>query len=113
MMTNRNNTVIYTGVTSDLIKRAYEHRHKLIDGFTKRYNVNKIVYYEIFEDITEAISREKQIKGGSRAKKVGLINRSNPELKDLFDEIASSAPSVPPRNDDAKSTRNDEGKLNA
>ncbi|HWP92212.1 MAG TPA: GIY-YIG nuclease family protein [Thermodesulfobacteriota bacterium] len=65
IMTNKNNTVLYTGVTNDLKRRVYQHREKLIDGFTKRYNINKLIYYEVFEDIHSAISREKQIKAGS------------------------------------------------
>lgn len=69
LMSNKANTVIYTGVTSDLIKRVYQHKTKTADSFTKKYNVEKLVYYEIFEDITEAIKREKQIKAGSRKKK--------------------------------------------
>lgn len=86
-MTNKLNTVIYTGVTSDLIKRAYEHKQKPVEGFTKKYRVNKIVYYEIFDDIENAIIREKQIKGGSRKKKIDLIKSLNPEFKDLYDKL--------------------------
>jgi putative endonuclease len=86
-MTNKNNTVLYTGVTSDLKRRVYEHREKLIDGFTKRYNVNKLVYYEVLADIGEAISREKQIKAGSRRKKIVLIESINKEWKDLYYEL--------------------------
>jgi len=67
LLTNKNNTVIYTGVTNDLTRRVYEHKEKLIDGFTKKYNVNKLVY-ETANDINSAISREKQIKAGSRKK---------------------------------------------
>jgi len=66
-MTNRSNSVIYTGVTTDLLKRIYEHKSKTIKGFTSQYNVNKLVYYEVFDNTIEAIAREKQIKGGSRA----------------------------------------------
>jgi len=87
MMMNSSNSVIYTGVTSDLVKRVYEHREKVVDGFTKRYNVCKLVYYEIFEEITEAIFREKQIKAGSRKKKIELIVSMNPEFKDLYEKI--------------------------
>ncbi|MEO1375279.1 MAG: GIY-YIG nuclease family protein [Cyanobacteria bacterium J06635_10] len=65
-ITNQQNTVLYTGVTNDLIRRIYEHKEKIIAGFTKKYNVNKLVYYEIFTDINSAITREKQIKAGSR-----------------------------------------------
>lgn len=86
-MTNKVNTVIYAGVTSDLKKRVYEHKEKLADGFTKKYNINKLVYYEIFDDIRDAILREKRIKAGSRAKKIALIDSINPEFKDLYTEI--------------------------
>jgi len=87
MMTNKNNTVIYTGVTNDLKRRVYEHKEKLIDGFTKKYNVNKLVYFEATNDINSAIQREKQIKAGSRQKKIDLINSTNKDWKDLYDEI--------------------------
>jgi len=70
IMTNDRNTVLYVGVTGDLIRRVYEHKAKLADGFTKKYNIVKLVYYEVFEDIESAILREKQIKAGSRQKKV-------------------------------------------
>jgi len=86
-MTNKVNTVIYAGVTGDLKKRVYEHKEKLADGFTKKYNVDKLVYYEILDDIRDAILREKQIKAGSRAKKVNLIKSINPEFRDLYIEI--------------------------
>ena len=86
-MTNRNNTVIYTGVTNDLKRRVYEHKEKSIDGFTKKYNINKLVYFEITNDVYSAIQREKQIKAGSRKKKIDLINTKNNEWKDLYDEI--------------------------
>jgi len=87
LLTNKNNTVIYTGVTNDLKRRVYEHKEKLIDGFTKKYNVNKLVYFETANDINSAISREKQIKAGSRQKKIDLINSINKGWKDLYDEI--------------------------
>ena len=86
-MANKVNTVIYTGVTSDLEKRVYEHKEKLADGFTKKYNVDKLVYYEIFDDIRDTILREKQIKSGSRAKKLNLIKAINPRFRDLYIEI--------------------------
>jgi putative endonuclease len=89
LLTNNSNTVLYAGVTNNLIKRVYEHKQKLVEGFTKRYNIHKLVYYEIFGDIENAIRREKQIKGGSRAKKIALIALQNPEWKDLYGEIAS------------------------
>jgi putative endonuclease len=87
LMTNKNNTVIYTGVTSDLKKRVYEHKLKFVKGFTRRYNIDKLVYYEIFNDPYNTISREKQIKGGSRQKKIDLINGMNIEWKDLSGEL--------------------------
>ncbi len=87
IMTNKKNTVLYTGVTNDLKRRCYEHKEKLIDGFTKKYNITKLIYYEICRDIEGAILREKQIKGGSRAKKEKLINSINPEWRDLYYEL--------------------------
>ncbi|MBW4563326.1 MAG: GIY-YIG nuclease family protein [Mojavia pulchra JT2-VF2] len=86
-MTNKHNSVLYTGVTNDLQRRIYEHKSKLVEGFTKKYNITKLVYYEIFEDAYTAISREKQIKAGSRQKKIDLVNSFNKEWKDLYDEL--------------------------
>jgi len=87
MMTNKNNAVIYTGVTNNLKRRVYEHKEKILEGFTKKYNVNKLVYFEVTNDINSAIQREKQIKAGSRQKKINLINSVNSEWNDLYDEI--------------------------
>ena len=87
IMTNSRNTVLYVGVTNNLIKRVYEHKAKLANGFTKKYNIVKLVYYEIFEDIENAILREKQIKAGSRQKKIRLIDSTNGEWRDLYDEL--------------------------
>jgi putative endonuclease len=87
IMTNAKNTVLYTGVTNNLKRRAYEHKHGQGGVFTKKYNVNKLVYYEVGGDIRAAIAREKQIKGGSRQKKIDLVNSLNPEWRDLYDEI--------------------------
>ena len=86
-MTNKNNTVIYTGVTNNLKRRIYEHKEKLADGFTKKYNIAKLVYYEVFDDPENAILREKQIKGGSRKKKIDLIDSVNRGWVDLYDKI--------------------------
>ncbi|NQU83386.1 MAG: GIY-YIG nuclease family protein [Parcubacteria group bacterium] len=86
-MTNKNNTVLYTGVTSDLKKRVYQHKVKLADGFTKKYNIDKLVCFEIFEDMYNAISREKQIKSGTRQRKIDLVNGMNKEWKDLYDGL--------------------------
>ena len=87
ILTNINNTVLYTGITSILIKRTLQHKEKLIPGFTKRYNIDKLVYFEFYADIRDAIAREKQIKAGSRKKKIELIESMNPEWRDLFDDI--------------------------
>jgi putative endonuclease len=87
IITNKYNTVLYTGVTNDLQKRVYEHKSKLIEGFTKKYNVTKLVYYEIFDNAYTAISREKQIKAGSRQNKIDLVNSINPDWKDLYEEF--------------------------
>jgi putative endonuclease len=86
-MTNKRNTAVYTGVTNALKRRVYEHKEKRVDGFTKKYNITKLVYYEVFEDIENAILREKQIKGGSRQKKIELINSMNKEWRDLYEEL--------------------------
>jgi putative endonuclease len=74
---------IYTGVTNNLERRLYEHKNKLVEGFTSKYNLNKLVYYEVHHDIKQAILREKQIKGWSRAKRVALIEGANPNWEDL------------------------------
>jgi putative endonuclease len=83
-MTNQRRTVLYVGVTSDLPKRAWQHQNKIVSGFTKKYNINKLIYFERFDNIESAIIREKQIKKYSRRKKVMLINKFNPEWEDLF-----------------------------
>ncbi len=87
ILTNKTNTVLYTGVTNNIKRRVYEHKNKFVKGFTSKYNVNKLVYYEVFDDPYNAISREKQIKGWLRRKKVELINSFNPTWKDLYKEI--------------------------
>ena len=87
IMTNVRNTVLYVGVTNDLIRRTYEHKEKLANGFTKKYSIVKLVYYEVFDDIENAILREKQMKAGSRQKKVQLIDSTNKEWRDLYDEL--------------------------
>jgi putative endonuclease len=87
IMTNQRNTVLYVGVTGDLKVRVHQHREKLLPGFTNRYNVSKLVYYEAGYDPSGDIAREKQIKGTSRHKKIELINRVNPEWRDLSDQL--------------------------
>jgi putative endonuclease len=86
IMTNKANRVLYTGVTSNLQRRVYEHKEKIRCKFTARYNVNKLVYYEVFADPRNAIIREKQIKAGSRQKRIDLISAANPRWVDLSDK---------------------------
>jgi len=86
-MSNRYNKVLYVGITSNLIKRVWEHKNKVVDGFTKKYNLDKLVYYEIYDDIETAINREKQIKSWPRRKKIELINTLNPFWNDLYNEL--------------------------
>ncbi len=86
-MTNKNHNVLYTGVTSDLKKRAYQHREGTVTGFSSKYKTNILVYYEIFEDIREAIIREKQLKAGTRQKKMELINNFNSDWNDLYNDL--------------------------
>lgn len=87
IITNKPNGTLYTGVTSDLVTRIWQHKTKLVDGFSKRYNLNRLVYMELTESMVSAIEREKQIKAGSRAKKIKLIESINPEWKDLYPQI--------------------------
>jgi putative endonuclease len=82
------NGTLYIGVTSDLVKRIYEHKQNIIDGFTKKYAIHTLVYYEMHEDIREAITREKRIKKWNRVWKLRLIEENNPEWRDLYNEIA-------------------------
>jgi putative endonuclease len=88
ILTTQNNTVLYIGVTNDLINRVYQHKHNLIEGFTKRYQIHKLVYFEAGEDIITAIEREKQLKKWGRQKKIDLVNSFNPDWHDLYDEIS-------------------------
>ena len=87
ILTNKVNTVLYTGVTNDLRRRVYQHREKLFYGFTMKYSITKLVYYEIFQDPENAIMREKQIKAGSRQKKIDLINTMNTDWLDLYEQL--------------------------
>jgi putative endonuclease len=87
ILTNPVNTVLYTGVTSDLKGRVYEHKEKMVEGFTRRYNVTKLVYYEVSDSTVSAIAREKQIKAGSGRKKIQLIDTLNPKWRDLYQEL--------------------------
>ncbi len=86
ILTNKNNNVMYVGVTNNLLRRLYEHKNHLIEGFTKKYNVTKLVYYEESPDVLSANAREKQLKGWSRIKKNELVESENPEWNDLSEE---------------------------
>jgi putative endonuclease len=83
IITNKNNTVFYTGITNYLKRRIYEHKNKLIEGFTEKYNIYKFIYYEEYKNVNEAIIREKQVKDYRREKKLQLIRKINPDLKEL------------------------------
>ena len=87
IMTNANESTLYTGVTNDLMRRVWEHREGFAGGFTRRYNVTKLVYFEALDGPEAAIGREKQIKGGSRAKKEALIHSMNPGWDDLYEKL--------------------------
>ena len=87
ILSSKHNGTLYTGVTNDLLRRVYEHKHKLVDGFTKRYHVTQLVYAEEFNDINEAILREKCIKQWKRAWKLKLIEEQNPNWKDLYEDL--------------------------
>jgi len=87
IITNKGNNVLYIGITSDLIKRVYEHKNKLADSFSKKYNLDKLVYFEIFDDPENAIKRGKQLKNWHRDWKLNLIKANNPGFKDLYDGI--------------------------
>ena len=87
ILASKRNGTLYVGVTSDLVKRVWEHKNKLVEGFTKKYGVDKLVYYEQFQDVESAIKREKRLKNYNRRWKLGLIEKLNPEWKDLYEEI--------------------------
>ena len=87
ILTNDKHTALYTGVTNDLKRRVWEHKGKFVEGFTKKYHIEMLMYYEVCESIEGAIMREKQIKAGSRQKKIELINSMNSEWRDLYDEL--------------------------
>jgi len=88
ILSNKNDNVLYIGVTSNIVKRVYEHKNKLVEGFTEKYNIEKLVYYEIFDDIELAIEREKQLKNWHKDWKRNLITSFNEEWKDLYNEIS-------------------------
>jgi putative endonuclease len=87
ILTNLNNTVLYVGITNNLTRRVWQHKNSFVDGFTKKYNVNRLVYYEVGNDINGAISKEKQIKAGSRQDKIALIDSMNLDWHDLYNEL--------------------------
>lgn len=84
ILTNNYNKVLYTGVTNNLFKRVWEHKNKMHKGFTYKYNIDKLVYFEIYNDVNDAINREKKIKAGNRQKKLDLVNKNNSEWNDLY-----------------------------
>lgn len=87
ILSNKSNTVLYTGITNNLKRRVFEHKQKIVEGFTKKYNVDKLVYFEVYNDPQSAIEREKQIKNLLRKKKELLINKENSEWHDLYDKL--------------------------
>ena len=87
IMTNKINTVLYVGVTDNLIRRVYEHKNKIIKGFTEKYNINKLVYFEITKNVNSAIAREKVLKRWKRDWKVALIEENNKEWNDLYNSV--------------------------
>ena len=87
ILASKRNGTLYTGVTSDLVRRVWQHRNDLVPGFTGRYSVHRLVWFELHEEMDSAISREKQIKAGSRERKLALIEKENPAWRDLYDEI--------------------------
>lgn len=87
ILTNKENGTLYVGVTSDLVKRIWQHKNKFVEGFSKKYDLNKLVYYEVFNDIENAITREKQLKNWHRQWKINLINQQNPDWMDLYNGI--------------------------
>jgi len=87
IMSNRKNGTLYVGVTNNLIKRVYEHKNSFVDSFTKKYGLNLLVYFEVFEQISHAIEREKQLKKGNRKRKIQLIESMNPQWSDLYDTV--------------------------
>jgi len=92
MLASRRNGTLYIGVTSDLIKRVWQHKNKLVEGFTEIYGVDKLVYYEQFQDAEYALNREKRLKKYNRKWKIDLIEKSNPDWKDLYEALISGFP---------------------
>ena len=89
ILTNQRNGTLYIGVTGNLVQRVYQHRNKFVDGFTKKYGLTQLVYYEVTNDVQEAILREKRLKKWNRQWKINLIQENNPSWKDLYSEISS------------------------
>ncbi len=97
ILCSKRNGTLYTGITSNLIKRTYEHKNNLVEGFTQKYNIHRLVWYEIHETAETAISREKQIKAWKRQWKLRLIEENNPEWNDLYDIICEDTGFLPPQ----------------
>jgi putative endonuclease len=94
ILASKRNGTLYIGITSDLIKRVWEHKNKVVEGFTQKYNVDKLVYYEQYQDAENAIRREKRLKKYSRKWKLDLIEKFNPNWKDLYDDISGLSDQV-------------------
>ena len=90
IMTNKPNGTLYLGVTNDLVRRSYEHRNSLIDGFTKKYNLKMLIYFEVFDRVEDAILREKRVKKWNRQWKIDMIEKFNPDWLDLYNQITDS-----------------------
>jgi len=89
ILSNKSNNVTYIGITNNLARRVYEHKNKMVEGFTSKYNVDKLIYYEEYKETQYALNREKQLKGWTKVKKANLINKLNPEWKDLYNQIGT------------------------
>jgi len=87
ILASKRNGTLYTGITSDLVRRVYEHKNDVVDGFTKRYRVHRLVYYEMTSDVNEAITKEKRLKKWKRAWKIDLIESTNPDWRDLYSDL--------------------------
>ncbi len=100
MLASRRNGTLYVGVTTNLVRRVVEHRERMVPGFTSKHGVKRLVWFETHESVEAAIRREKRLKEWQRAWKIGLIEKSNPEWRDLWSEIVAMDPAVKPRGDD-------------
>ena len=112
ILTNQGNSVLYIGATANLVKRVYQHKRKYLSGFTERYNLNKLVYYEVFVDVVSARVRERKIKGWKREKKISLIESINPKWEDLDKELKKDPSALRPQDDPSLKEKLPEGSYN-